>query len=114
MLEALVFLFHFIRLSNTHAQGTLSVLWHQSLLVLCHHYAAHLAPEQKDALTRRDVVRGSVRIRTCRSHRRSDVSSLLHLRGERLQPRRIRGCFIVREDGTVDEYDGCEVGVGRL
>ncbi|KAI0276125.1 Bystin-domain-containing protein [Russula aff. rugulosa BPL654] len=36
-------------------QGTLPVLWHQSLLVLCQRYAAHLAPEQKDAL--RDVVR---------------------------------------------------------
>jgi essential nuclear protein 1 len=53
VLDALVF--HFIRLSNTHAQGTLPVLWHQSLLVLCQRYAAHLAPEQKDAL--RDVVR---------------------------------------------------------
>ena len=53
VLDALVF--HFIRLSNTHAPGTLPVLWHQSLLVLCQRYAAHLAPEQKDAL--RDVVR---------------------------------------------------------
>jgi essential nuclear protein 1 len=53
VLDALVF--HFIRLGNTHAQGTLPVLWHQSLLVLCQRYAAHLAPEQKDAL--RDVVR---------------------------------------------------------
>jgi hypothetical protein len=53
VLDALVF--HFIRLSNTHTQGTLPVLWHQSLLVLCQRYAAHLAPEQKDAL--RDVVR---------------------------------------------------------
>ncbi|KAI9448553.1 Bystin-domain-containing protein [Lactarius indigo] len=53
VLDALVF--HFIRLANTHAQGTLPVLWHQSLLVLCQRYAAHLAPEQKDAL--RDVVR---------------------------------------------------------
>jgi essential nuclear protein 1 len=52
-LDALVF--HFIRLANTHAPGTLPVLWHQSLLVLCQRYAAHLAPEQKDAL--RDVVR---------------------------------------------------------
>jgi len=53
VLDALVF--HFIRLSNTNAQGTLPVLWHQSLLVLCQRYAPHLAPEQKDAL--RDVVR---------------------------------------------------------
>jgi len=53
VLDALVF--HFIRLANTHAQGSLPVLWHQSLLVLCQRYAAHLAPEQKDAL--RDVVR---------------------------------------------------------
>lgn len=53
VLDALVF--HFIRLGNTHTQGTLPVLWHQSLLVLCQRYAAHLAPEQKDAL--RDVVR---------------------------------------------------------
>jgi essential nuclear protein 1 len=53
VLDALVF--HFIRLGNTHAQDTLPVLWHQSLLVLCQRYAAHLAPEQKDAL--RDVVR---------------------------------------------------------
>ena len=53
VLDALVF--HFIRLGNTHAQGSLPVLWHQSLLVLCQRYAAHLAPEQKDAL--RDVVR---------------------------------------------------------
>jgi essential nuclear protein 1 len=53
VLDALVF--HFIRLSNTHAQGTLPVLWYQSLLVLCQRYAAHLAPEQKDVL--RDVVR---------------------------------------------------------
>ncbi|KAH8986300.1 Bystin-domain-containing protein [Lactarius akahatsu] len=37
------------------ALGSLPVLWHQSLLVLCQRYAAHLAPEQKDAL--RDVVR---------------------------------------------------------
>ncbi|KAH9970853.1 Bystin-domain-containing protein [Lactifluus volemus] len=53
VLDALVF--HFIRLANTHAPGTLPVLWHQSLLVLCQRYAPHLAPEQKDAL--RDVVR---------------------------------------------------------
>jgi essential nuclear protein 1 len=53
VLDALVF--HFIRLANTHVPGTLPVLWHQSLLVLCQRYAAHLAPEQKDAL--RDVVR---------------------------------------------------------
>lgn len=53
VLDALVF--HFIRLANTHAQDSLPVLWHQSLLVLCQRYAAHLAPEQKDAL--RDVVR---------------------------------------------------------
>jgi essential nuclear protein 1 len=53
VLDALVF--HFIRLANTHAPGTLPILWHQSLLVLCQRYAAHLAPEQKDAL--RDVVR---------------------------------------------------------
>ncbi|KAI9511257.1 Bystin-domain-containing protein [Russula earlei] len=53
VLDALVF--HFIRLANTHAPGTLPVLWHQSLLVLCQRYAAHLAPEQKDAL--RDIVR---------------------------------------------------------
>jgi len=53
VLDALVF--HFIRLSNTREQGTLPVLWHQSLLVLCQRYAAHLAPEQKDAL--RGVVR---------------------------------------------------------
>ncbi|KAI0288277.1 Bystin-domain-containing protein [Russula brevipes] len=53
VLDALVF--HFIRLANTQAPGTLPVLWHQSLLVLCQRYAAHLAPEQKDAL--RDVVR---------------------------------------------------------
>lgn len=53
VLDALVF--HFIRLANTHAQGELPVLWHQSLLVLSQRYAAHLAPEQKDAL--RDVVR---------------------------------------------------------
>jgi essential nuclear protein 1 len=53
VLDALVF--HFIRLANTNDPGTLPVLWHQSLLVLCQRYAAHLAPEQKDAL--RDVVR---------------------------------------------------------
>ena len=53
VLDALVF--HFIRLANTHAQGELPVLWHQSLLVLSQRYATHLAPEQKDAL--RDVVR---------------------------------------------------------
>ncbi|KAI0253114.1 Bystin-domain-containing protein [Lactifluus subvellereus] len=53
VLDALVF--HFIRLANTNAPGALPVLWHQSLLVLCQRYAAHLAPEQKDAL--RDVVR---------------------------------------------------------
>jgi essential nuclear protein 1 len=53
VLDALVF--HFIRLANTHVQGLLPVLWHQSLLVLCQRYAEHLAPEQKDAL--RDVVR---------------------------------------------------------
>jgi essential nuclear protein 1 len=53
VLDALVF--HFIRLANTQAPGTLPVLWHQSLLVLCQRYAAHLAPEQKDAL--REVVR---------------------------------------------------------
>jgi essential nuclear protein 1 len=53
VLDALVF--HFIRLGNKHAQDTLLVLWHQSSLVLCQRYAAHLAPEQKDAL--RDVVR---------------------------------------------------------
>jgi Bystin len=53
VLDALVF--HFIRLANTHAPGTLPVLWHQSLLVLCQRYAAHLAPEQKDAL--RDIMR---------------------------------------------------------
>jgi essential nuclear protein 1 len=53
VLDGLVF--HFIRLSNTHAQDTLPVLWHQSLLLLCQCYAVHLAPEQKDAL--REVVR---------------------------------------------------------
>ncbi|KAI0299724.1 Bystin-domain-containing protein [Multifurca ochricompacta] len=53
VLDALVF--HFVRLARTHEAGTLPVLWHQSLLVLCQRYAGHLAPEQKDAL--RDVVR---------------------------------------------------------
>jgi essential nuclear protein 1 len=53
VLDALVS--HFIRLAKTHAPGTLPVLWHQSLLVLCQRYATHLAPEQKDAL--RDIMR---------------------------------------------------------
>jgi essential nuclear protein 1 len=43
-------IFRFIRLATTHALGTLPIFWHQSLLVLCQRYAAHLTPEQKDAL----------------------------------------------------------------
>ncbi|KAI0260531.1 Bystin-domain-containing protein [Gloeopeniophorella convolvens] len=58
VLDALVA--HFVRLAHAHAPGALPVLWHQALLVLAQRYAAHLAPEQKDAL--REVLRLHVHV----------------------------------------------------